>query len=82
MKTPRQAESLDQARARLIAPRRREAALPVLGAAALAALSAVALAASVILGPPAWRTPRIAAPSSSRPEPQGLRAYSPERTFT
>jgi hypothetical protein len=52
MKTPRQAESLDQARARLIAPRRREAALPVLGAAALAALSAVALAASVILGPP------------------------------
>ena len=45
--------SLDAARARLATPRRREAVLPVLGAAALAAVSALALAASVILGPPA-----------------------------
>jgi hypothetical protein len=53
MKLETKAESsLDAARARLEAPRRREAALPVLGAAALAAVSAVALAASVILGPP------------------------------
>jgi hypothetical protein len=44
--------SLEAARARLATPRRREAALPVLGAAALAAVSAMALAASVILGPP------------------------------
>jgi hypothetical protein len=44
--------SLDEARARLAAPARRERIMPLLAAAGLAAVSALALAASVILGPP------------------------------
>jgi hypothetical protein len=44
--------SLDEARARLIAPERRERMMPVLAAAGLAAVSALALAGAVILGPP------------------------------
>ncbi len=44
--------SLDEARAKLAAPARRERIMPLLAAAGLAAVSALALAASVILGPP------------------------------
>ncbi|WP_158915306.1 hypothetical protein [Caulobacter sp. S45] len=55
--------SLDEARAKLIAPERRERIVPLLAAAGLAAISALALAASVILGPPPGleRTPATSA---------------------
>lgn len=46
---------LGEARRRLAKPRRREAALPLLGAAALLAISAFVLAGAVILGP-FWQT--------------------------
>ena len=55
--------SLDAARARLKAPRRDQAVLPALAAAALAAAAAVALASAVILGPPWLATPEPAASS-------------------
>ena len=60
LKTPATKMSLDEARAKLVAPERRERMMPVLAAAGLAALSALALAGAVILGPPGLESAQAA----------------------